>query len=67
MINIQSDLLPLSPSVLDKCNWKTLKRIAAEGNSEQKELLLSWSYSGCTSAMSEELYEIAQVPYPFNW
>jgi hypothetical protein len=59
MINIQTDLLPLSPSVLSKMTRSNLERIATEGTREQKDSLIDWGYSGLPAWFFEELYLMA--------
>lgn len=59
MINIETDLLPLSPSVLQKMTRPNLERIAIEGNVEQKSCLIDWGYSGLPAFHFEELYFLA--------
>jgi hypothetical protein len=59
MINIQTDLLPLSPSVLSKMSRSNLERIAQEGTKEQKNDLIDWGYSGLPAWFFEELFFIA--------
>lgn len=59
MINIQTDLLPLSPTVLAKMNRNTLERIASEGTPQQKDSLIDWGYSGLPAWFFEELYFMA--------
>ena len=59
MINIQTDLLPLSPSVLKTMGRNQLERIATEGTYEQKQSLIDWGYSGLPAWFFEELYFMA--------
>ena len=59
MINIQTDLLPLSPSVLNTMSRANLERIAMEGTYEQKQNLIDWGYSGLPAWFFEELYFLA--------
>jgi hypothetical protein len=59
MINIQTDLLPLSPSVLSKMSRSNLERIAKEGTTEQKDSLIAWGYSGLPAFFFEDLYFMA--------
>jgi hypothetical protein len=59
MIDIQKDLLPLSPSVLSKMNRNTLERIATEGTAAQKQDLIDWGYAGLPAWFFEELYLMA--------
>jgi hypothetical protein len=59
MINIQTDLLPLSPTVLAKMNRNTLERIANEGTQQQKDSLIDWGYSKLPAWFFEELYIMA--------
>lgn len=59
MINIQTDLLPLSPTVLATMNRNNLERIANEGTQEQRNALIDWGYSGLPAWFFEELYFMA--------
>lgn len=59
MINIQTDLLPLTPTVLKKMGRHQLERIAMEGTSEQKDCLIDWGYSGLPAWFFEELFFMA--------
>ena len=64
MINIQTDLLPLSPSSLIKiwCSTNgrhTLERIATEGTQQQKDSLIDWGYSNLPAWFLEDLYFMA--------
>lgn len=59
MINIQTDLLPLSPTVLSKMSRSNLERIAKEGTKEQKDCLIDWGYSGLPAFFFEDLYFLA--------
>lgn len=59
MINIQTDLLPLPPSVLNKMGRANLERIAKEGTHEQKQNLIDWGYSVLPAWFFEELYFLA--------
>jgi len=59
MINIQTDLLPLSPSVLSTMSRSNLERIAKEGTTEQKDSLIAWGYSGLPAFFFEDLYFMA--------
>jgi hypothetical protein len=54
MINIQTDLLSLSPSVLSKMSRSNLERIAIEGTTEQKDSLIAWG-----AFFFEDLYFMA--------
>lgn len=64
MINIQTDLQPLSPSNLHKM-WCSntgrhqLERIATEGTQQQKDSLIDWGYSKLPAWFFEELYFMA--------
>jgi hypothetical protein len=59
MINIQTDLLSLSPSVLSKMSRSNLERIAIEGTTEQKDSLIAWGYSALPAFFFEDLYFMA--------
>lgn len=59
MINIQTDLLPLSPSILKTMSSSNLERIAKEGTKEQKDCLIDWGYSGLPAWHFEHLYLLA--------
>ena len=59
MINIQTDLLPLSPTVLSKMTCANLERIATEGTKEQKDSLIDWGYSSLPAFHFEMLYFMA--------
>jgi hypothetical protein len=59
MINIQTDLLPLSPTVLSKMSRSNLERIATEGTKEQKDALIDWGYANIPAWFFEELFFIA--------
>jgi hypothetical protein len=59
MINIQNDLLPLSPTVLNKMSRSNLERIAVEGTKEQKDCLIDWAYSGLPAWFFEDLFFLA--------
>lgn len=59
MINIQTDLLPLTPSILKKMSRHQLERIATEGTKEQKDCLIDWGYSGLPAWFFEELFFMA--------
>lgn len=59
MIDIQTDLLPLSPSALSKMSRWQLERIADEGTTEQKDNLIDWGYSNLPAWLFEELYFIS--------
>ena len=58
-MNIQTDLLPLSPSVLQKMSCSNLELIAREGTKEQKDCLLDWGYGGLPAFLFEELFFLA--------
>lgn len=59
MINIQTDLLPLSPSVLSTMSRSNLERIANEGTNQQKDCLIDWGYSALPAWFFEELFFLA--------
>ena len=59
MINIQTDLLPLTPTILSKMSRSNLERIAMEGTKDQKDSLIDWGYSGLPAFFFEELFFLA--------
>ena len=59
VINIQTDVT-VTPSMLSKCNWQTLCRIAKEGTEEQQDCLIAWGYSGIPAWQFEDLYFMAK-------
>jgi hypothetical protein len=61
MINIQTDLLPLSPSVLSKMSRSNLERIAAGSGIGKSSFCreIDWGYSGLPAWFFEELFFIA--------
>jgi hypothetical protein len=59
MINIQNDLLSLSPTVLSKMSRDDLERIAVEGTKEEKGCLIDWAYSGIPHWFFEHLFFLA--------
>jgi hypothetical protein len=59
MINIQTDLLPLTSDSLSKMNRQTLERVAIEGTAEQKQQLIDWGYSKLPAYFFEDLYLMA--------
>ena len=59
MINIQTDLMPLSSSSFSKMNMNNLQRIATEGTDEQKDQLISWAHSGVAAFIFEDLCILA--------
>ena len=65
MINIQTDLKPCNQWNLNQWPLSSLFRVVENGTPEQVEHILSWSYSGCSAELSEQLYAAAGQPYPF--
>ena len=59
MINIQTDLLPLTSESLASMSCSNLERIACEGTHEQKRQLIDWGYSGLPAWHFEDLYLMA--------
>jgi len=64
-INVQTDLLPCNQWNLKSWPLSALFRVVQHGNAEQVDYILSWSYSGCSAELSEQLYTAAGLPYPF--
>ena len=59
VINIQTDVT-VSPEMLTKCNWQTLRRIATEGTVAQQDCLIDWGYASIPAWMFEELFFLAK-------
>ena len=45
---------------------QAFESVLTQGSADQIDFILTWSYSGCSSALSEQLYELAGRAYPFE-
>ena len=59
MINIKTDLLPLTSDSFSKMSRHVLERVATEGTAEQKQQLIDWGYSNLAAFFFEDLYFMA--------
>ena len=66
MIDPKTDLLPVNQWNLERWNRQSLQRVLEHGTTEQIDYILDWSYSGCSAACSEDLYELAGRNYPYE-